>query len=177
MTRISWPTAAVVIVAIAAVVTTALVGPSVGLDSDTIQLLLGAQGAIGALVAGLMRQLLSRPERPRRAEPILAPQPPREPPGEPPEGGALAVLLVALAGSSWLASGCSSGPQLPIVTTPITITCSWTAPDGGSITDSDCMIDRSSSAPSTSTTGVRTETRDISPAVSVPVGTSGAGAP
>lgn len=176
MTRISWPTAVVVCVAIAAVVTTALVGPSVGLDSDTIRLLLGAQGAIGALVAGLMRQLLSR-EPPRRAEPIWAPARPQEPPSEPPEGGALVVLLVALAGTSWLA-GCSSGPQLPIVTTPITITCSWhAAPDGGTITDSDCMIDRSSSAPATSTTGVRTETRDISPAVSVPVGTSGAGSP
>jgi hypothetical protein len=164
---ISWPTAAVICVTIAAVVATALAGPSVGLDAETIATLLSAQGVIGALAAGLLRQLLSRPDEPRRAEPIWAPERPREPPSEPP---ALAVLLVALAGTSWLASGCSSGPQLPIVTTPISISCTWHAPDGGTIEDCDCLIDRSSAAPATATTGVQTETRDVAPSVSVPVG-------
>ncbi len=169
--QISWPTAAVIIATIAAVVATALAGPSVGLDAETIATLLSAQGVIGALAAGLLRQLLSRPDEPRRAEPIWAPQRPPEPPSEPPSGGALAVLLVALAGTSWLASGCSSGPQLPVVTTPIHISCTWNgAPDGGTIEDCDCLIDRSSAAPATATTGVQTETRDVAPSVSVPVG-------
>lgn len=77
---------------------------------------------------------------------------------------ALALLLALPA--------CSSGPQLPIVTTPISISCTWHAPDAGQITDSDCMIDRSSAAPATATTGVRTETRDIAPSVNVPVGSA-----
>jgi hypothetical protein len=67
-----------------------------------------------------------------------------------------------------LALGCSSGPQLPIVTTPIHISCMWNgAPDGGTIEDCDCLIDRSSAAPATATTGVQTETRDITPSVDV----------
>lgn len=46
----------------------------------------------------------------------------RPPPSRPPEGF-VALLLVALAGSAVLGSGCSSGPQLPVVTVPINVQC------------------------------------------------------
>lgn len=65
----------------------------------------------------------------------------------------LPMLVCVIASSAGLlGSSCSSGPQLPIVTTPISISCTWHAPDSGAIEDCDCLIDRAS-APTTSTTG------------------------
>lgn len=85
----------------------------------------------------------------------------------------LLLLLLALA---FLAS-CSAGPQLPVVTTPITISCVWNNMDGGASEDCDCMVDRSSAQGEGSPTGIRTETGDISPSVSVPISGTGGGAP
>jgi hypothetical protein len=130
--------------------------------------------ASGWLLAWLPR-LTAGPPAERRSEPAPRPRDSRPVDRPPPDspGPGLALLLVALAGHATLASGCSSGPQLPVVTTPITITCSWSnGPDAGEMRDNDCMIDRSSAAPATATTGVRTETRDISPSVSVPIGST-----
>lgn len=62
MREISWPTAFVIAVIIGAVVVTLLLGPVAGLDSDTITAALAAEGALGTLVAGFMRQVMaSRP--------------------------------------------------------------------------------------------------------------------
>lgn len=88
-------------------------------------------------------------------------------PPEPPSGAGPAILIFACAVSAAHLSGCSSGPQLPVITTPISITCQWNAPDSGAIEDCDCLVDRAS-APSTATTG--NDARGAS--VSVPVSVS-----
>lgn len=62
-------------------------------------------------------------------------------------------LLAAAAISSTYWGGCSAGPQLPVVTIPVSVTCSWSAPDGGSLEDCDCLVDRVAPATETRTTG------------------------
>lgn len=56
--RISWQTALIVCVAIVAIASTAILGPLAGLDAETLRYVLGAQGAIGVIVAGVSRALL-----------------------------------------------------------------------------------------------------------------------
>lgn len=95
-------------------------------------------------------------------------RPTRTPPSS---GAGLALALIIVAAALSVAvSACSAGPQLPIVTTPITITCSWTAaPDGGAVTDNDCMVDRATSNSSAETTGNRARDVTVSPDITTSV--------
>ena len=87
----------------------------------------------------------------------------------PPSDAALAIgLLILAAALSAASSGCSSGPQLPVVTVPMSISCTWTAaPDGGHLADNDCLIDRSSAQADSETTGNRARDVTVSPQTSV----------
>lgn len=89
----------------------------------------------------------------------------------PPSDAALAIgLLILAAALSVATTACSAGPQLPIVTTPITITCSWTAaPDGGHLEDNDCMVDRATSSSAAETTGNRARDVAVTPTVTTSV--------
>lgn len=99
-----------------------------------------------------------------------------------------ALGLLALAAALVLAlSSCSSGPQLPIVTVPMSISCSWHVPIGALpdmdasvqspsgadgtagviVTDNDCMVDRSSAAAEAETTGNRARDVRVDPQTSV----------
>lgn len=97
----------------------------------------------------------------------------------PPSDGALALALVVIAAACAAASGCSAGPQLPVTTVPVTITCSWTAaPDGGALSDNDCMVDRSSAGADPRTTGNDLRGTTVSPDVRTNVSaTGGTGTP
>lgn len=67
-----------------------------------------------------------------------------------------AALGVAMVAASLVLSGCSS--MVPVAaTTPITISCTWQGQDGGTITDNDCYIDRSSASAEPTTTGNQTD--------------------
>lgn len=109
-------------------------------------------------------------------------------PSRPPSDGALGLVLVVLTASlSAAVSGCSSGPQLPIVTVPMSISCSWHVPVGALpdrdasvqspsgadatagivVTDNDCMIDRSSATADAETTGNRARDVRVDPTTSV----------
>lgn len=90
------------------------------------------------------------------------------------------VAAIALAVSVMCA--CSSGPQLPVITTPVTVTCSWTITngDGGTVElrDNDCLADRISAAPGTTTTGNEVRDNNVSPEVRTNVSaTGGTGGP
>ncbi len=57
--NLSWPTAAVLCVAIVCLALTIVLGPYLGLDAETLRFVLGAEGVIGASIAALMRSLLN----------------------------------------------------------------------------------------------------------------------
>lgn len=59
----------------------------------------------------------------------------------------LALLWLAVVLAAAHATGCASGPQLPV--TSIVISCTWNGQDGGTLSDDDCLIDRSSADPRT----------------------------
>lgn len=80
-------------------------------------------------------------------------------------GGACLIGALLLVAS--LLSGCSAGPQLPVLTSPINISVTITAADGGTIEDSDVLIDRSSAASDAETTGNRARDVTVSPSTSV----------
>jgi hypothetical protein len=81
--------------------------------------------------------------------------------------GVIGVLLLIAALS--LLGGCSAGPQLPVLTSPINISVTITAADGGSIEDSDVLIDRSSAANDAETTGNRARDVRVDPTVTTSV--------
>lgn len=203
---LSWPTAIVILVAIVALAATAILGPLAGLDADTLATLLGAEGAIGATVAGLCRALLTpQPAERRRAQPIWRePQAGTQRDSDPPDGSALGVLLVAIVLSALHASGCS-GSAIPA--TLVSVRCQEThihhaGGGAGSEPTADvsttqggedeervthqrrgtatvAIVDSDctvTASPSPVTTGNAVETRDITPSVSVPV-TAGAAVP
>ena len=58
----SWPTAAVLIVAILAILALLLAGPVLGVDSETVQWLLGVTGIGGTGLAGVLRGLFHEGE-------------------------------------------------------------------------------------------------------------------
>lgn len=70
-------------------------------------------------------------------------------------GNVLGALgLLALAAALVLAlSSCSSGPQTPVTTTPLHISVTINAVDGGMVEDSDVLIDRSAASADPQTTG------------------------
>jgi hypothetical protein len=83
------------------------------------------------------------------------------------------VKLLEILALIWIAAvvaalhGCAAGPQLPI--TSVVISCTWHAEDGGTASDNDCLIDRSSADPRT--TGNQIDrSGNPSTSVSVPVG-------
>lgn len=80
----------------------------------------------------------------------------------------LALVIGALV---WALSGCSSGPQLPITTPVVNVSCTWQVNPAGDaaveLSDNDCLIDRSSSEAEAHTTGNETTTGDISPEIDV----------
>jgi hypothetical protein len=78
--------------------------------------------------------------------------------------GAWFALLAML-----VLTSCSAGPQLPVITTPVTINCTWNAPDSGAISDCDCLVDRAS-APVTRTTGNDNQGARVDVPVTVGVG-------
>lgn len=81
----------------------------------------------------------------------------------------LCILLFGVL-VGFFGSGCSSGPQLPIVTVPIHVTCSWSqAPDGGAFSDNDCLVDRISPVASPTTTGVESRDNTVNPRLDVGV--------
>lgn len=66
--------------------------------------------------------------------------------------------------------GCSAGPQLPIVTVPVNVSCTWNAPDGGTLNDCDCLVDHVSPTTATSSVGNESSTRvdaELNPNVSL----------
>lgn len=63
---------------------------------------------------------------------------------------AIGVILVSL---TILATGCSAGPQLPVITIPVNVSCTWNAPDGSQLEDNDCLVENISPATTTDTTG------------------------
>jgi hypothetical protein len=82
---------------------------------------------------------------------------------------AIGALIGAASVLAATCAGCSTGPQLPVVTTPINIACTWTNADGGVIEDNDCLIDRSSAASAAETTGNEIRDNTISPEVNADV--------
>lgn len=82
---------------------------------------------------------------------------------------ALSVAVLLCCAMGLACTGCSSGPQLPIVTVPINISCGWHSEDGGYQQDNDCMVDRSSGSADPSTIGVDNQGMhtDVSPQTSV----------
>lgn len=89
----------------------------------------------------------------------------------------LVALILALAVAASMC-GCSSGPQLPIVTTPISISCTWNGMDGGAIEDCDCLVDRSSAQAEGNPVGNVVRDVRVDPTTSVQAsGTSLGGAP
>jgi len=52
-----------------------------------------------------------------------------------------------------LLAGCSVGPQLPVITIPVNVSCTWNAPDGGALEDNDCLVENVSPATTQDTTG------------------------
>ncbi len=62
MRGLSWQQVALVAVLIVAVVVTLLVGPSVGLDPETVRLMASGEGTVGIVIAWLMRSPLSSAE-------------------------------------------------------------------------------------------------------------------
>lgn len=112
------------------------------------------------------------PSVPAIPDEVRDPRTRRRPPGP---GGAITGLLVLLAVmTAPVLSGCSAGPQLPVTTVPMSISCSWTINTGQGeqqeaatvdsahgtgaqasavIADSDCLVDRSSAEAAAATTG------------------------
>lgn len=108
----------------------------------------------------------------------------------------LALLLLA-GGVIFLAlwtGGCSSGPQLPITTPVVNVSCQWEgnactrvvrADDGGVApsrdltlgSSCDCLIDRASSEAQARTTGNETGPVEVSPETQVSVPVAGGAAP
>lgn len=84
-------------------------------------------------------------------------------------GLALGVLAAGIAVALSLLSACSAGPQLPVLTSPINISVTITAADGGTVEDSDVLIDRSSAANDAETTGNRARDVTVSPEVTTSV--------
>lgn len=80
----------------------------------------------------------------------------------------LFVILLFVA-AAYLWAGCSTGPQMPVLTTPLTISCTWHAQDGGTATDNDCLIDRSSADTAAQTTGNEVDDVQVSPETDVSV--------
>lgn len=78
----------------------------------------------------------------------------------------LLCVLIALGTALFAAmflTGCSAGPQTPIVTTPMHISCTWNLQDGGTAEDCDCLIDRSSAESGSEATGNRVRDVTVSP--------------
>lgn len=68
------------------------------------------------------------------------------------------ISLLCIVGLVLAMQGCASGPQLPIATPVLNIAITYNAaPDGGTITDCDVMIDRSGAEASQRTTGNATD--------------------
>lgn len=114
--KLSWPTALVICIAIVAIVVTILAGPALGLDPETLKSVVGAQGILAAVVAGVMRQLLGGSDDGASSE-IERKRADRMRP--PPDAGALGVpLAIVAAACSVLTSGCSArayGAQADLV--------------------------------------------------------------
>lgn len=142
MRSISWPTAVVLCVAILVIGATLLAGPALGLEAETMHFALGSESVIGFVVLALTRKLLDKDAG---------------------DGGALVMLLAITVGAAITLGACSSGPQLPVTTTPMSISCTWNCGDGGTCEDCDCMIDRSSADSTAETTGNRARDVSVSP--------------
>lgn len=78
-----------------------------------------------------------------------------------------ALLLAALAMLALWTSSCSTGPQLPVTTPVLHISCTWNLQDGGTAEDCDCLVDRSASSAEAQTTGNETGPVEVSPRTSV----------
>ncbi len=51
-------------------------------------------------------------------------------------------------------AGCSAGPQIPVITVPVSVSCTWNAPDGSTLEDNDCLVEGISPATTADTTGI-----------------------
>lgn len=81
------------------------------------------------------------------------------------------ALAAALLAASGLLSqtGCSTGPQLPVTTPVVNVSCTWNAGDVSLLEDNDCLIDRSSAEADAQTTGMEVEDVTVSPETSLDV--------
>lgn len=89
----SWPTAAVLMTLIVAIVATVLFSPSLGVDTDTILTMVGGESVLGAAILAWMRGI-----------------------GQGPTGGAAALALVLFA-SALASTGCTA-TQAAMVAAP-----------------------------------------------------------
>lgn len=67
-----------------------------------------------------------------------------------------------LASAIYLGSGCSTGPQLPVTTPVVNVSCTWNA-ELARVEDNDCLIDRASAEGRSRTTGNETGDVSVSP--------------
>lgn len=81
--------------------------------------------------------------------------------------GLAAALLAA---SGFLSqTGCSTGPQLPVTTPVVNVSCTWSVSDASLLEDNDCLIDRSSAEAEAETTGNEVDDVQVSPDVDLSV--------
>lgn len=94
LSKLTWPTAAVLIVVVIAIAATLLAGPSLGWTGEDLAKLLATEGGIGAVLLALMRSLLGGGG------------------GGPTAGGGIAGALLALViGASTLTTACGGAPR------------------------------------------------------------------
>jgi len=149
----SWPTAIVLIVALVALAAAYLAGPSLGVPAESHAELVGALGALAAIVLGLMRSILGRDEdgdgtpdvfqrgRRRPGEPRSLKNPAWPPPPPPPDpptpssqgpGGAGALLLACILAAATLTTACEPG-ALQLQARGATITAGAVGTAGGAV--------------------------------------------